>query len=287
MFLIGAILDIFATSFILYNTYILLKKTRSIYILRGFVGIAIFYVIVGTLNLKLTVYLLQFFISFAIIILAVVFQREIRRFFENFSLSFFYDMSAGGTQVNQDLLSVIINTAYQLSQKKIGALIVFPGKQNLDNLLEGGIDINGKVSEPLLLSIFDTRTPGHDGAVIIENNLIKKFSVHLPLAEDHKKYPNIGTRHRAGLGVAEKSDASTIIISEERGTITMARNNELFLINGKDELKNELEKVIKTSKDSSKIGVLDNFKKFLKNNRKEKIFVVTLSIFLWCVIAYK
>ena len=279
------ILDILTTSFILYTALALLRKTRSIYILRGFFALVLFYISAVFLNLKLTTSLFQSFVSFFIIILVVVFQKEIRKFFENFSFSFVYGTLKETTPLSLDVVTIIQNVAAYLSKKKIGALIVLPGTQSLERVLESGIPLGGKVSEALLLSIFSPKTPGHDGAIIIEGDTVTKFAVHLPLADNYKKYGAIGTRHRAGLGLAERTDAFTIIISEERGTITMAKNNELTILPNAEKLKDEICKFMGTP-----TGFEDKkenkFISFLKYNIKDKLLVLVFSIFLWYLIVY-
>jgi DNA integrity scanning protein DisA with diadenylate cyclase activity len=171
-----------------------------------------------------------------------------------------------------------------LAKKRRGALIVLPGNQSLERVLEGGTLLNGKISEPLLLSIFDPKTIGHDGAVIIEGEMVKKFMVHLPLADMNKTYPGIGTRHRAGLGLAERTDAMTIIVSEERGTITIARNNELHIVANSDKLKEEIRKFI----GDENHGKQENkFLSFIRSDTKDKVFVLLISIFLWYLIVHK
>ncbi|HBM46070.1 MAG: putative membrane protein [Parcubacteria group bacterium GW2011_GWF2_38_76] len=278
------ILDILTTAFILYTALVLLKKTRSIYILRGFFGLGVFYIAAVFLNLKLTTSLFQSFISFFIIILVVLFQKEIRRFFENFTIDFFIGAFTPEIPVSDTVIDIIGHVVSRFSKKKIGAIIVLPGKQSLERVLEGGTPLNGKISEPLLLSIFDPKTIGHDGAVIIEGDIVKKFMVHLPLADSNKKYPGIGTRHRAGLGLAERTDAMIIIVSEERGTITVAQNNELEVVASVDKLKEEIHKFTGSSEGSDK---QNKILKFLFSDTRDKVFILLISAFLWYLIVHK
>lgn len=282
--ILSEILDILTTAFILYTAFILLKKTRSIYILRGVIALVLFYILAVFLKLKLTVSLFQAFVSFFIIIIVIIFQKEIRRFFENFSLSFIYKAFSDQAPVSRSAVDIITATVAQLAKKKVGALIILPGKQNIERLGEGGISLNGKISEALLLSIFNPKTPGHDGALIVEGDIVKKFAVHLPLADEYKKYGNIGTRHRAGLGMAERSDAFTIIVSEERGTITIAKNNELNVVKNAEELKGEINKFIGDEPETKKGN---KFISFLKQDIRDKLMILAISIFLWYVIVYK
>ncbi|HRY62589.1 MAG TPA: diadenylate cyclase [Candidatus Paceibacterota bacterium] len=278
------ILDILTTAFIIYTALVLLKKTRSIYILRGFFGLGLFYIAAVFLNLKLTTSLFQAFISFFIIILVILFQKEIRRFFENFTIDFFVSAFAEEASVSDNVIEIICNVVAELSKTRRGALIVLPGKQSLERVLEGGTPLNGKISEPLLLSIFDPKTPGHDGAVTIEGDIVKRFMVHLPLADMNKKYPGIGTRHRAGLGLAERTDAMIIIVSEERGSITIARNNDLHIVANAEKLKEEIHKF---KGDGKAVKKHNKFLSFLLSDTRDKLFILAISTFLWYLIVHK
>lgn len=224
------LLDVSITAVFIYAGLALLRKTQSIFIFRGIFTLVLVYVVSFFLNLKLTASIFGGFFSFFVIILVVLFQKELRRFFENFSVSFFNPFAEEDVPIHKESIDMVANSVKYFAKKKIGALIVLVGKQHVGRFFEGGYVMDGKVSEPLLLSIFDTRTPGHDGAVVIENGLIKKFGTHLPLSENFKKYGNLGTRHTAGLGLSERTDALVIIVSEERGTITVARHGILKVV---------------------------------------------------------
>ncbi|MDO8493569.1 MAG: diadenylate cyclase [bacterium] len=224
------LLDVSITAVFIYAALALLRKTKSIFIFRGIATLTAVYIVAFFLNLRLTTSIFGGFFSFFVIILVVLFQKELRRFFENFSVSFFNPFAEEDIPIHKGSIEMVVNSAKYFAKKKIGALMVLVGKQHVDRFFEGGYVMDGKVSEPLLLSIFDNRTPGHDGAVVIENGLIKKFGAHLPLSENFKKYGNIGTRHTAGLGLSERTDALVIIVSEERGTITVARHGELRVV---------------------------------------------------------
>ncbi len=137
-------------------------------------------------------------------------------------------------------IGIVSHAVNQLAHDKTGALIVFPGRESIERQLEGGYRLHGEVSEPLLFSIFDKTSPGHDGATIIEGNKVKKFAVHLPLAERMEEVRRFGLRHRAALGLSERSDALIIVVSEERGTISVARSGNLREIKSEEELEGRL-----------------------------------------------
>lgn len=178
---------------------------------------------------------------------------------------------------------MIVSSVQYLAKKKIGALIVLVGKNHVERFLEGGYPIDGKFSEPLLLSIFDTRTPGHDGAVVIENGLITKFGAHLPLSDDFKKFGNLGTRHTAGLGLSERTDALVLIVSEERGTITVARHGDLKVVNV-EKLKYEIGIFLDELSPVDHEGV---FTRAIKYDRRYKLFALALALVLRIILVKK
>ncbi|MBI3638426.1 DNA integrity scanning protein DisA nucleotide-binding domain protein, partial [Candidatus Wolfebacteria bacterium] len=160
-------------------------------------------------------------------------------------------------------IKAIVCAAKSFVNRKIGAIMVFCGRENADRFFEGGYSLNGKLSEVLLLSIFDPSSPGHDGAVVIDGDKVRKFAVHLPLAEGVEAAKKYGTRHRAALGLAEATDALCVVISEERGTISIAHDKNIFVITSAD----GLEKVLAGFfKDHSPRKTMEDYKKWAKEN---------------------
>jgi hypothetical protein len=130
----------------------------------------------------------------------------------------------------------VVRAAADLARTRTGALIVIKGRDPLERHITGGITLDGRLSEPLLKSLFEPHSPGHDGAILIENNRITRFAAHLPLSKDLVQLANVGTRHSAALGLAEVSDALCIVVSEERGSISVARNGLLQKLDNVQEL---------------------------------------------------
>ena len=271
---------IIATS--IYLILVFIRQTRLFFVLNSvlfFVGI---WFLANFFNFSLTRQILQYFFTSFILIFAVVFQKEIKRFFEWFLVA---GRNLGGKKilVSSKITNIIINAVENLAKKKIGALIVLPGRLKLDNFLEGGLALGGQISVPLLLSIFDSSSPGHDGAVVIDGEVIKRFGVHLPLGENFSRYGNIGTRHRAALGLAEKTDAYTIVVSEERGTITLAHDGELQEIKNINELKETVSELTKEKmpNEPRPLSFL-----FLKNFW-EKIISISLAVLFWFIFTFQ
>jgi uncharacterized protein (TIGR00159 family) len=206
-------------------------------ILFGILFLSILYGCSFLFQLRLTQTIFNALFGIFVIILVVVFQRELRRFFGLIGVIGFKRKILSPQET---ALRVLVETISRLAEHRTGALFVFPGNENIERHLEGGFLLNGRVSKSLILSIFDASSPGHDGAVIIEGDEVKKFAVHLPLAESVEAARKYGTRHRAALGLSEKTDALIVVVSEEKGTITLAANRKMTIVKNADELKQKL-----------------------------------------------
>lgn len=273
------VLDILIISFLIYSVITLFKKTRSIPILLGILSLAIIYLISIILKLPITQAIFKPFFGFFFIILTIIFQKELRRFFELMGFSGF---KRKFMPTPDNLLKTITNSVKHLAEKRMGAIIVFPGKENLERHIEGGHTLNGKISEALLLSIFDPSSAGHDGAVIIENDKVRKFAVHLPMAEHIEAVRSFGTRHRAALGLAEISDALCIIISEERGTISIAHNKVFTILNNINELEIALRKFREEL--SPKVSFA-SYKNWLIKNWHASAISLIIAFIIWTIFS--
>jgi diadenylate cyclase len=184
------------------------------------------YIVALEFNLHLTTLLFQFGLTIAAVVFVVVFQDDIRRAVERVLLA-----SRWRSRISESMthphVETLITTAFDLASNRRGALIVVAGDEPLDTHIEGGTELLGRISQPLLDSLFDPHSAGHDGAVIIQDNFVTRFGVHLPLSENRQKSAGLGTRHRSGLGRSEQSDALVIVVSEERGQVSTASQGEL------------------------------------------------------------
>lgn len=272
-------IDIAIVSLFIYLVIALFKRTRSFFIIDGIVLLFIAYLGAKFFNFYLTGLFLQYFFGFFILIMAVIFREELKSFLESISIWGKLKKSSWreGTDESK-IIDTIEKTLNYLSLNKIGALIVFPGNQPLERLLQGGVVLNGMLSTPLLLSIFDTSSPGHDGAVFIEKGYIKKFGIHLPLAEKYEKLRNVGTRHRAAVGISEKSDSITLVVSEERGTISVARFGYLYEVKNAKEAAEMLKKFF--NEQSIFKSVRAWYKPFI-TNLPSKLLAILAGGFLW------
>jgi len=277
------IFDILVVAFLIYAFLALLKQTHSYFILAGLLILLGLYFISKNYNLVLTRQLLQSLITFFIVILVVVFRTEIRYLLE-WLATFGRNLFKRQKRFSEtDIINIIVQTADYLVNKKIGGLIVFSGSQPIERLLSGGHNLNGQASVPLLTSIFDPTSPGHDGAVIIEGSKVKKFAVHLPLAKKFEKFGRFGTRHRAALGLTEQSDALCIVISEERGIVSVAYGGKLKAISEPAELKVILKGFLKEKFPTEE----KPWHAFITNNFLQKLFSLFIALILWFIFIFQ
>lgn len=219
------ILDILLLTSLIFLINLIIIRTRSFKLLIGIFILAIIFLISDRLNLILTKTLLQFILPLSFIIIALVFQKEIRMLLEQFGAAIPKRIIFKNKP--ERIINDVLKAINYLSQQKIGAIIVFEKVNNLDSLIEGGKLLNSEITPELLISIFDKNSPLHDGAIIIKNDKIKFASAHLPLADNYEFNTKTGTRHRAGLGISQISDATAIIISEENGFVSIAKNGKI------------------------------------------------------------
>ena len=244
------IIDIILVAFLLYYVYKLIKGTVAINIFFGIVIFYLFYLLVDVLQMRMLSNILGGFMSVGIIALIVVFQPEIRKFLlmigsTNLSKSgslmkrFSFLKTQGSSASDAD---TIVKACIKMGSSKTGALIVIERNNNLDFLVETGDDMNISVTQPILESIFFKNSPLHDGAIIISNNTIKATRVILPVNNEKTIPSHFGLRHRAAIGISEKTDALALVVSEETGLVSYVNNGEFVIF--KDTL--DLIKRVKT-----------------------------------------
>jgi len=277
--------DIFFVALIIYFAFIFVKQTKSFFMFYTIVAVSTFYYVSLLFNLSLTRQLFQYFITFILVFFVVVFQGEIRRFFKWLVSGKGIYFAKDAPPVSFQSVHVLCDTIDFLAKNRIGAIFVFPGEQPLDDLVRGGVVLDGRISRELILSIFDTSSPGHDGAIILTKNRIRRFGVHLPLAEDFNDFTKVGTRHRAAAGITEETDALAIVVSEERGAISIAENGSLRSINGKEELEHTLLGYLNENFDENVSRSFWYY--FFVKNFWTKVFSVLIASFLWFFLVFQ
>ncbi len=209
------------------------RNTRARPALAGVALLGLVYFFARMLDLKMTASLLQAFFAVVVLVVVVVFQEDIRRVFEQLGT---WRRGRPTTSGDNPTVDLLVRSMTKLAGSGAGALVVLPGTDPIERHLEGGIALNGRVSEPLLLSLFDKHSPGHDGAVLLRDGIVERFALHLPLSANHSAIGPGGTRHAAALGLSELCDATCIVVSEERGTLSIARNGVLQTLRQPEDL---------------------------------------------------
>ena len=276
------ILDVIIISLLIYGFLTWLKKTSSRFMLVGIILLGLVYALARSFQLYMTAFILQGFFAVLIFALVVIFQEDLRRFLERLAI-LGRIRKKYATSFGREI-DVITSTVANLARKKIGALIVIMGDEPIERHIEQGIQLNGLLSQPLLESIFDPNSIGHDGAVIIDDGRVVQFGCHLPLSSNSKEFGNIGLRHTAALGLAERTDALCIVVSEERGTMTVARGKKLTVLENAPALQARLEAFYseKTPKEQGR-----PFFRWLRENAMEKVLAVGLASVLWIAFGYQ
>jgi DNA integrity scanning protein DisA with diadenylate cyclase activity len=227
---------------------------------------------------------LVFHTGFAVlvIVLIVVFQEDLRQMFERVagwgSLSRFRPTASMPVD-----LDALVEATFNMAASKTGALIVMKGSDPLERHLDGGIALGGALSKPLIYSLFDASSPGHDGAVVMDRDRVRKFAVHLPISKNHKEIAGRGTRHSAALGLSECCDALIVVVSEERGVVSVAESGHLKEMPTAAALKSRVERFL-VAKHPGKSPA--TWQRFVAHHWREKFFAAALAVVAWFVVAY-
>lgn len=245
------IVDILIVAFILYKLYMGVKDTRALALFKGIIILLVITLISKVLQLYVIYWLLQKLMTMMLIALPVVFQPELRRALEHLGRGrLFKKNSFLNTEETEVLLAHLANTAGALSQNKIGALMVIERDTGLGDYADTGIKIDGLVSSEFLINVFIPNTPLHDGATIIRGNRVVAAGCLLPLTDDRTLNKELGTRHRAAIGMTEQTDSVVIVVSEETGIISLAREGRLTRYLDKETLKDTLRPLLKDNNTS-------------------------------------
>lgn len=277
----GAV-DIAFAAFFIYVILVFIKQTRSYFIFNFLAILLVINYLARVFDLGLTARLFQPILTFFLVIFVIVFQREIRRFFRWFTLSR-QTLERTAASLSSEISGVIVHAVQDMAKMKMGSLIVLSGDHPLEDSVEGGFALDGKISSPLILSIFDHTTPGHDGAMLIEGKRIKRFGVHLPLAEDFKGFSSMGTRHRAAIGISERTDALAIVVSEERGTISVAEEGKLSVLENAGKLDDIIKRFLKEAaeEESERPNI---WQYLILHNLYLKVIALGAAIVLWVAL---
>jgi len=278
------LIDIAIISVMISALLIWFKNRATRFVFLGITLLGVIYILARFFQLYLTTVVLQAFFAILLFVLVVIFQEDLRRFFERLALLGRFRKKILTVTTFSESAEIIAETTAALAHKRIGALIVIQGDDPLDRHLTGGSNLDGLLSQPLLESIFDPHSIGHDGAVLVDGNRVMRFGCHLPLSANAARHGNLGLRHSAALGLSERSDAICIVVSEERGTISLAREERIQEIANASALRIELETFFAKRTPLSKPTPILNW---LKKNQREKVLAIVLAGILWIVFGYQ
>ncbi|MBQ5636314.1 MAG: diadenylate cyclase CdaA [Selenomonadales bacterium] len=255
------IVDILIVAFILYKMYMGVKDTRALALFKGIIVLLVITLLSKVLELYVIYWLLQKLMTMMLVALPVVFQPELRRALEHLGRGrLFKKQTFLDTEETETFLTHIVNTAGALSQNKIGALMVLERETGLGDYADTGVKIDGIVSSEFLINVFIPNTPLHDGATIIRGNRVVAAGCLLPLTDDRTLNKELGTRHRAAIGMTEQTDSVVIVVSEETGIISLAREGRLTRYLDKETLKETLRPLLKES--GTSLSDLLNWRQF-------------------------
>ncbi len=263
------ILDIVVVAYFLYRLHLMMKNTRAATLAKGLLVLLVFMVICRYLNLHVISWLLEKSMTVILVALPVVFQPELRRALEQIGRGkLFHKTSELDEQEFEDMLDSVAHATKIMSKNKVGALMVFERSTGLEDRIETGVAVDGIVSSGLIQNIFVKDTPLHDGAVIIRGTRIIAACCLLPLTENRNLSQELGTRHRAAIGLSEQSDAIVLVVSEETGAVSIARNGELMRYLTVDDVKEILRNSIFRPNMTDKTSFMDTMKSFLGGDKK-------------------
>jgi diadenylate cyclase len=254
-----SVIDILLVAYVIYKAMMIIKGTRAVQLIKGLAVLILVSLISNLLGLKTIAWILALLQSVLVVALPVVFQPELRRALERLGRGKFFakPMVMLNKEALENLVNEVIRAIRVISKNSIGALIILEREIGVNDFVETGIKIDGLVSAEFLVNIFIPKSPLHDGAVIIRGDRVIAASCFLPLSENPNLSKELGTRHRAALGLTEQSDAIAIIISEETSVISVAEEGRLTRYLDEATLKEILNKRLQTTKDTSGISLFN------------------------------
>lgn len=251
---LGDILEILIIAFLVYYILVWMKNTRAWTLLKGFIVICVFLLTAHFLEMNTIMWMARNVLSFAVIALIIVLQPELRHALEALgkkmqSLSFMDSSRREHDIFSERTINEIIKACVEMGKVKTGALIVIEQKESLRDYERTGIEIDGIVTSQLLINIFEHNTPLHDGAVIVRGNRVTSATCYLPLSDNLDLSKELGTRHRAGVGISEVTDSLTVIVSEETGKISVAYEGKLERSLNAEQLKAKMQQILNNNRE--------------------------------------
>jgi len=272
------VLDVALVAALIYAVIVALRAARAGLAVAGMAILVATSLAARWLGMQLTAWLLQGFLAVFVVVLVVVFQSELRGIFERIAA---IGLRRGREATpTDDATSALVRACAELARMRTGALIVLEGRDPIDRHLTGGTRLDGRLSDVLLLSLFDRNAPSHDGAVIVAGDHVRAFAAHLPLSADVAQLGRRGTRHAAALGLAERTDAFCIVVSEERGTLALAHEGLLRELAEPE----ELEAILRSIGPRAKARRITAGERMRRGRWAERGVAVGLASVLWTAL---
>lgn len=258
------IVEILLIAFLMYHILVWVKNTRAWSLLKGIIVIAVFILIAAYFEMNTILWIVQNAFGVAVTAVVVILQPELRKALEEIGqkniissiIPFETSRASEEGRFSDKTINEITKACVEMGKVKTGALIVIEQNQSLSEYERTGIDVDGIVTSQLLINIFEKNTPLHDGAVIIRGNRITSATCYLPLSDNMALSKDLGTRHRAGVGISEATDSMTVIVSEETGKISVAYKGELERSLDGDRLKERLKSIQNKPEEDPKKRIL-------------------------------
>ncbi len=258
------IVEILLIAFLMYHILVWVKNTRAWSLLKGIIVIAVFILIAAYFEMNTILWIVQNAFGVAVTAVVVILQPELRKALEEIGqkniissiIPFETSRASEEGRFSDKMINEITKACVEMGKVKTGALIVIEQNQSLSEYERTGIDVDGIVTSQLLINIFEKNTPLHDGAVIIRGNRITSATCYLPLSDNMALSKDLGTRHRAGVGISEATDSMTVIVSEETGKISVAYKGELERSLDGDRLKERLKSIQNKPEEDPKKRIL-------------------------------
>ena len=270
------VVEILIITFLFYYMLVWIKNTRAWVLLKGIMVILLFVLVAAVFQMNTIIWIAKNTLSVAITAIVIIFQPEIRKALENlgqknFLTSFFtFDFSKGEiAKFTDKTINELVKACYEMGKVKTGALIVIEDEIVLSEYERTGIAVDGILTSQLLINIFEKNTPLHDGAVIVRGDRVVSATCYLPLTDSLSISIDLGTRHRAAVGISEVSDSLTIVVSEETGKVSIAMGGELYRNVDAEFLKNKLSFIQHREKKVSKIELWRRRLKDVKESGKK------------------
>lgn len=265
------VIEILIISFLIYELILWIKSTRAWNLFKGIMVVLIFVLMAAFFQMSTILWIAENTLNVGLIALVIIFQPELRNALENiggkniFGNLFTFNKMAE-EKLSNHTIDELIKAVFAMSKVKTGALIVIEDEIVLDEYIRTGIDVDALVSNQLLINIFEKNTPLHDGAIIVRGNRVVSATCYLPLSDSLRLSKELGTRHRAAVGISEVSDSLTVVVSEETGRVSVVYRGEIFRDLDADELRAKLQQLQKLPVEKSTKGI-ENLKRRLKNEK--------------------